>query len=432
MDRSAVKFNWQNSIIYIIGIFTVALGVVIVYRSRLGAGPWDTVSFGISEITGITIGWASIIVTSFLTLFVLAYRKDLKFLAMAIPIFSIGMAIDFWDIYVFGEFAVEGLKYQIPLFISGYFVLVFGLSLVIITKYPAFVFDELMLMLMEITGINDMRIVRIGVEITAILTTLLLVLFFSISMEQLGYGTIIMALTVGIILNYFLKVLITNEDKVNFAYKHVINVFFYIVGGLLIAFGVVLLIRSDLGVSSWDTLHYSLSKLLNSSFGLATIIVASVTTIYITIRNRNLKYILMIIPIIFVALTIDLLNEEIILNTFEPTGIDRFISFSIGLIILPMGASMLIVSTYPAGVFDELMLTLMKIFKTKNLFKVRVIMEFTVVLIALIIGLIAGEGIGLLSYGTIILSFSIGYIVKVNLKFYQKVGRYSLEEKTNN
>ena len=301
MDRTAVEFSWRNSIIYFLGIFTVALGVVLIFRSELGAGPWDTVTYSINQITGISLGRSSIILTSFLTLFVLLYRRDLKFFAMAIPIFSIGMAIDFWDIIVFADFSVDELIFQAPLFIGGFFILTFGLALVIITKYPAFVFDELMLMLMEITGINDMRIVRIAVELFAIFSALILGYFGGFGLGAINIGTIIMALTVGIILKYFLNVLMANEDKIDLVYKHAINTLYYLVGAFLIAFGVVLLIRSDLGVSSWDTLHHSLSELFNFSFGTATVLVAVVATIYVTLQNRHWKYLLMVIPIVFVG-----------------------------------------------------------------------------------------------------------------------------------
>lgn len=432
MDRSKVKFNWQNSIIYFFGILIVALGVVLLFRSDLGAGPWDTVTYSLSNITGTSLGVTSIMITSFLTLFVIAYRKNFKFLIMIIPIFSIGLAIDFWDILVFRDFETDFLQLQLILFVGGFFTIIFGLSIVIITKYPAFVFDELMLMIMEISGINDMRIVRIGVELFAIMLALIFGYIGGDLMGEINYGTVIIGLSVGFVLKYFLQALTSFqeiEDKIGFIFKHTINLVYYVVGAVLIAFGVVLLLRSGLGVSSWDTLHNSLSELFHFSFGTATILVALTTTAYVTYKNWDLKYLLMVIPIVFVGGLIDLFNDYIILNDFEPIGSTRFISFTIGLLFLPIGGSMLIVSTYPAGVFDELMLTLMKVFKTKNLFMVRVIMEFTTVLIALILGLIAGIGIGEISYGTVIFSISIGYLVKLNLKFYAKMGRYSFEDK---
>jgi len=48
----------------------------------------------------------------------------------------------------------------------------------------------------------------------------------------------------------------------------------YLLGTIVISFGVVMMLRSGLGMSSWDTLHYSLHKLFGITIGTATIIVA--------------------------------------------------------------------------------------------------------------------------------------------------------------
>jgi len=75
-------------------------------------------------------------------------------------------------------------------------------------------------------------------------------------------------------------------------------------------------------------------------------------------------------------------------------------------------------------VFDEFTLAMMRMFKTKNLVKTRVIIEISAVLTALIIGLLAGIGLGQIRLGTIIFSLSVGSILKLYLKFFERVGLY--------
>ncbi|PAT01851.1 hypothetical protein CI105_05030 [Candidatus Izimaplasma bacterium ZiA1] len=206
------------------------------------------------------------------------------------------------------------------------------------------------------------------------------------------------------------------------------NILIYFIGALLIALGVVILIRSNLGVSTWDTLHYGLSKLTGISLGSATIYVALSVTLFVIIVNKNLKYLFMVIPILLVGNLIDIFNLHFLLNNFEPSGIMRVVGYITGLIFLPAGGSMLIVSTLPAGVFDELMLTLLRIFKTNRLTLVRTIMELCAVAIALVLSLMAGEGFGMINIGTLIFSLSVGKIINLNLKLYERVGKYEFEQ----
>lgn len=425
MDREKVSISFKNSIFYLLGITIVGFGVVAIIRSKFGAGPWDTVNYNLSEVFGITLGTASVLVNVVVTSIIFIYRKKLKFLFMIFPIAAVGISIDFWDIIVFNDFSTSNILLQSFLFIIGFGTLPLGLALVISTKYPAFVFDELMMMLMDITKFSDIKKVRIAIEMFAIILASILGFAGGIGFGAVNWGSIFMALTIGLLIKFYLNLILSNEDFLSKVYEHVINTFFYITGGVSIAFGVVLLIRSDLGVSSWDTLHYSLSELTGITLGTSTIVVATVTTIYVTISNKHWKYLLMGIPIIFVGALIDVFNLYYVLNDFEPVGFTRVVGFITGLVLLPVGGTMLIVSNYPAGVFDELTLTIMRIFNTRNLFKVRVIMEFSAVLIALVLGLIAGIGFGAINFGTLIFSVTVGYIINLNLKFYRKIGRYN-------
>jgi len=207
------------------------------------------------------------------------------------------------------------------------------------------------------------------------------------------------------------------------------NVLLYAFGGLFIALGVVLMIMSNLGTSSWDSLHFSLSNMFGFSIGAATIIVAMVFTVIVIILNKSFKYLLMAIPIFYVGALIDLIGLEI-LSAYAPTlFITRVASFLSGVILLPLGGSMLIISTFPAGIFDEFNLSMMKLFHTDKLATIRVIMELLAVLTAFIIGISSKDKIdnypfGMINYGTLIFSVSVGTILKTYLKLFERIGLY--------
>lgn len=216
----------------------------------------------------------------------------------------------------------------------------------------------------------------------------------------------------------------------------IMRVLIYITAFFAIAFGVVFCLRSGIGLSTWDTLHYALYKLMTITLGVtqftighATILVAMTFTFAIIILNKNFKYIFMAIPIFVVGPLIDVVNLDW-LKDFAVTELYYQIPIYIaGLVLLPLGGALLIISKFPAGVFDEFTLSMMRVFKTENLVKTRVIIEISAVLTALIIGLLAGIGLGQIRIGTIIFSLSVGSILKLYLLFFTKVGLYEIEEK---
>ncbi|MBN2604957.1 MAG: hypothetical protein JXR62_03950 [Bacilli bacterium] len=205
------------------------------------------------------------------------------------------------------------------------------------------------------------------------------------------------------------------------------NVSLYVIACVLIGLGVTLMLRSNLGVSSWDTLHYSLHRLFGITVGTATIVVALIFTVAVIIMNHNFRYLLMAIPIVLVGLLIDFFNLIVLVDLLPEAIWYRILIFTVGLFILPLGGSMLIVSTFPAGVFDEFMFSIMRAFKTSKILLVRVIMELSAVVLALFFCFLADAGLGKFSIGTLIFSITVGYLVKVNLKLFERVGLYEFK-----
>ena len=197
----------------------------------------------------------------------------------------------------------------------------------------------------------------------------------------------------------------------------------YVGGMLSISIGVVFMLRSDFGNSSWDTLHFSLHALTGMTIGMATIVVALTFTAMVIILNKNFKYLLMGIPIFIVGPMIDFFNL-IVFDWLQPT--DWFVQiplYIVGLCLLPLGGSLLIISTYPAGVFDEFNLAVKRILKMKSLVPIRVIMELTAVLTAFILGRMAGlEDFGKIGYGTLIFSLTVGTFLKTYLTLFERIG----------
>lgn len=211
-------------------------------------------------------------------------------------------------------------------------------------------------------------------------------------------------------------------NKVSFKARNFIA---YALGALCIAFGVVFMLRSSLGTSTWDTLHYALSIALNIELGDATIVVAIMFTIAVVALNKQAKYLFMAIPVVVVGQLINFVNLILLKDFAVDNLIGQVLTYGLGIAILPLGGALLIISTFPAGVFDEFNLAVMKKLHSEKLVLIRVIMEITAVSIAFVIGQFAGIGFGTINVGTLIFALTVGIILKKYLKLFERLGLYN-------
>lgn len=168
--------NKKNLSFYLGGIIVLGFGVNTMKYSAMGSGAWDTVTINIRDflnlnlgIDWITMGMISFSISFIIMTIVLLYRKKLKFLLMLIPMFLVALSIDFWSLVVFRDAEASNLLMQIISFIVGALLLPLGLTMVVKSTFPAFVFDELMLMFIRITKAKKITYVRLTIEFIGIL-----------------------------------------------------------------------------------------------------------------------------------------------------------------------------------------------------------------------------------------------------------------------
>ncbi|MBN2540516.1 MAG: hypothetical protein JXB08_03220 [Bacilli bacterium] len=167
--------NKTHILFYLLGFIVIGLGVNVMKASTLGNGAWDTVTINVRDFlwrnlnqTWVTLGMISFTVSIIIMAIVLIYRKNVKFLFMLIPIALVALSIDFWNLVVFQEREAMTLGYQILFYIVGILLLPLGLTLVVKSGFPAFVFDELMLMFVKIFKAKRITYVRLGIELLGI------------------------------------------------------------------------------------------------------------------------------------------------------------------------------------------------------------------------------------------------------------------------
>ena len=451
MKNRKIELKFKNIVFYLVGFIIIGLGVNFMNSADLGVGAWDTVTingryllntkFGLKWVT---IGMVSALVSTIIMITVLIYRKNPVFFIMLIPIVIMGSVIDFWNIVVFDNYVETVMYIQVLFYFLGIIFIPLGLVFIVKSNFPAFVFEEWTFMMSEVTK-KSFQTTRTFIEIfgLAIGSIFGFITFFGIdgTLGVVNLGSIVFAFTIGPTLHFLLKLMKVTEHettlkedflKIGIEIERMAKVLKreltwsravkYFLGMVSISLGVVMMLRSSLGNSSWDTLHFSLHSLTGITIGTATIAVALVFTALVIWLNKSYKYLIMAIPILIVGPLIDLFNDVILVDFEATTMLIRVLSLTSGLVLLPFGGALLLISTYPAGVFDEFNLAVMRKLNMKNLIPIRVIMELSAVTAAYVFGLMAGIGFGKIHIGTLIFSFTVGIFLKLYLKLFERIG----------
>lgn len=194
---TSLKQMAQKLIRLFIGLFLFAVGIVLTINADLGLSPWDVFHQGISHITGITMGQASIAVGIMLVILNAALGERLGWGTLCNMLF-IGLFMDFLM-----------LNRLIPIYegiVPGVIMMLLGMAVIGVASYfyigaalgsgPR---DGLMIALTKKTS-KSVRFIRNAIESSALIAGYLLG-------GYVGIGTLIMAIALGYIIQFTFKVL---------------------------------------------------------------------------------------------------------------------------------------------------------------------------------------------------------------------------------
>ncbi|QVK19142.1 hypothetical protein KHQ81_05425 [Mycoplasmatota bacterium] len=193
----------------------------------------------------------------------------------------------------------------------------------------------------------------------------------------------------------------------------------FIIALNLIAIGVGLYIRADIGIGSWDVLHNNLSEFYNLTFGTWVFIVGIITILISQLFYFHLRSFLAVITGFILGRLIDIWSIHIF--SFDISSlVVRVPLFFLSIILLGSGISLLVLSKLPPTAPDILMISLMKKFKL-NFLTAKTLTETTVFIVAISIGTFHGKPLNNIGIGTLLTLLLIGSIVQVSSKFWEKV-----------
>jgi len=195
----------QKVIRLFIGLFLYAVGIVLTINANLGLAPWDVFHQGMTHLIGITMGQASIAVGIILVVLNSVLGEKLGWGTLFNMLF-IGL---FMDLIM--------LNHLIPIckgVIPGAIMMVLGMMVIGIASFfyigaglgsgPR---DGLMIALTKKTS-KSVRFVRNSIELSALTVGYILG-------GYAGVGTLIMALTLGCIIQFAFKVLKFDVSGIN-------------------------------------------------------------------------------------------------------------------------------------------------------------------------------------------------------------------------
>lgn len=186
----------------------------------------------------------------------------------------------------------------------------------------------------------------------------------------------------------------------------------YLVGLLVMALGIVLIIKADLGASPWDVLHVGLYYQFGFSIGTWSIFVGFIILGCSALLAKQFPQIGAFLNMVLVGLFIDMYYLLPFIQT--PGGLlGKSIMFVMGLILYGYGMGIYISARFGAGPRDSLMIAITERTKWK-VQHVRACMEILVLIIGWQLG-------GPVFWGTILISLTVGPLAGMCLPQCQRI-----------
>lgn len=176
-----------------------------------------------------------------------------------------------------------------------------------------------------------------------------------------------------------------------------------------LSFAIALLIKIELGVSSWDAFYANLSIATGLSFGFFSYAVGFILILLNTVVSKKKFNWSAFIIAFFIGNCVDLFNRILgdSVNIHLITA--KIVLFIIGVILYGLGIAFLIYSNFLSPL-EECQFALQKIFKV-SIGTAKCYSDLSAFIAAIFVGLITKNGLGQVSIGTLVITLAIGKII---------------------
>lgn len=203
----------------------------------------------------------------------------------------------------------------------------------------------------------------------------------------------------------------------------------YALGIVALGLGVTLFARANLGVPPWDTAILNLQRLLASlqifiTIGQSSLMHTSVLLVIILLLGRRWQSLMAIIPMIAISLSVDFWDRLVLINLLSGSLdlVTRVVFFLLATLLMTWGLATIIVSGFPPNVYDDLQLTILRVFHIQSFALGRWIIEFMGVGTGLLYALIQGDGFGSITILSFALAVAFGSMISFFVNEYKRRG----------
>lgn len=192
-------------IIYICGIFLLALGGVLAIKSNLGASPVSSLPLSISKVSSISLGTAAaILFTIYVGMQIILLKRDFKMIQLLQIVFAIlfGQIMNFFNLII--NINVDSFYIRIFICILSFFITSLGIVFTITADIVPVAPDGLSQAISKKARINFGK-AKIYFDCVIVILSGSILLFNGKGLDGLGIGTILSALLVGRIVAYINK-----------------------------------------------------------------------------------------------------------------------------------------------------------------------------------------------------------------------------------
>lgn len=196
----------------------------------------------------------------------------------------------------------------------------------------------------------------------------------------------------------------------------------YIVGNFVVTFGAVLMIRSAFGPAPFDVLFVHLKLTTPLTMGIAAFLFQGTLIVFIAIMRRHLKYLGSFAALLVGSVALDFW-DLIVLANFEPQNFwVRLAVYFGGIYFLTLGLGITATTNLATVSFDELMYLIMDWFHTKKVVVIRFLIEFSGILLGVIVGFIGGIGFGEATIASVIIALILPFLLQQQLSMLARFG----------
>lgn len=197
--RKSAPGQWLGRVlVYILGLFCLALGVAISVNADLGISPVNSLPYVISQISGVALSTCVILVFgSYILLQVLILRREFHPVNLTQLIFStiFGYFVDFCKLLL-GEARLPGYWGSLVMLAGSIVVVALGVVLYIEADLVPMPMEGLTLAIAQKVG-RSFHSVKIVVDCVVVCTGLVLSLAFLGRLDGIREGTVIAAVVTG-------------------------------------------------------------------------------------------------------------------------------------------------------------------------------------------------------------------------------------------